>query len=142
MMVIEDAVEYNDYVIKQQDNIGNELKIFIAILNDTESIKSSAVSELDNVKDVINQSIRNLNNLQTLDPDFEMKENAVNLFNFYKRTMENAYVEMVDEIYSESPDGDRMNEIISKITEDEAIYDNAFLGAQQDFADYYNIRLE
>ena len=56
--------------------------------------------------------------------------------------METAYVEMVNEIYSESPDNDRMNEIIAKISEDEAIYDNAFLSSQEKFAENYNIRLE
>ena len=77
-MVIKDAVDYNDYVVKQQDMIGDELKVFIGILNDVESVKSSAVSELDNVKDIINQSIRNLKNLKKIDPDFDMTENALN----------------------------------------------------------------
>lgn len=140
--VITDAVAYNDFIVEQQNSIGLEIKVFSSIISDTTSMKSEAVAELEVLKSVVVKSTEKLKTLKQLDPDFDMKPAAVNLFGFYKRIMETYYVTFLDELYVEIPDMDKLNVILGKITDEEAIYDNAYADAQQAFAEHYNIDLE
>ena len=140
--VITDPIAYNDFIVEQQNYIGLEIKVFSSIISDTTSYKSEAVAELEVLKSAVEKSTKNLKRLKQLNPDFNMKSQAVNLFGFYKRIMETYYVDFLDELYVEIPDMDNLNVLLDKITDEEAVYDNAYADAQKAFAEHYNISLE
>lgn len=139
---IDDPIEYNDFIIGQQMKISDELKIFSNILSDVSKSKEDAKGQLVNLKNAAENAIDNVSNLNKMDPDFDLRDNAVSLFKFYLKTIENAYVELVDEYFSEYPSEENVKEIFRKITAEEEEYDKAFLSAQEDFAEYYNFTLE
>jgi hypothetical protein len=134
--------DYNNFVVDQQNAIGAELKVFISVITDPASEQSEAMDELTTLSGVIDQSVKRLELLKPIDPDFDLKSSALSLFGFYKRTMTTTYVEVVNELYAEVPDADKLNQYLATITEEEAVYDNAFQSAQSAFADHYNITLE
>lgn len=139
--VLTDAVSYNDFVIRQQDNIGADIRALVEVVNDVTSTKDDAYKALRKLQATIAGSIANLEGLQTLEPDFGFKDKSIILFKFYKKISENSYVEMVDELYSDAPDVDKIERIQIEIETEEAPLDDAFLGAQKKFAAHHGITL-
>jgi len=142
LKVISNPVEYNDYIINQQNSIGSELKVLISIVTNDSSFKTQALTELSILTGVVEEAVNNLQNLKPIDPDSGLTASAIDLFSFYKLIMSTSYKELIDEIYAEAPDSEKMNRILTTITEDEAKYDAAFQSSQQYFSEYYNFTLE
>jgi len=141
-VVITVPVEYNDYIVEQQNKIGSEMKVFIGVLTDELSTKSEALTALDKLNETISLSTITIENLKQIDPDFGLKTEALNLFKFYSKTISTSYLKLLDELYAETPDLDKMNQLMTQITEEEAIYDNAYKTAQEKFAAQNNFVLE
>lgn len=142
LKIISDPVEFNDYIVNQQNSIGSELQVLISIVTDNSTTKTQALTELDILNGVVADAVINLQNLKPIDPDSGLTAAAIDLFSFYKRIMSTSYKELVDEIYAEAPDAEKMDLILSSITEDEAKYDATFQTSQQSFANYYNFSLK
>jgi hypothetical protein len=139
---ITDPVEYNDYIVDAQNRIGKNLLDLMAVVNDLESTHEQAKTSLSVLNSTIDMSILSLENLKTLEPDFGIKQTAIELFLFYQKTMRTTYVIMVDEIYSAEPNLELLNKYMAEITEEEGKYDNAFQSSQEQFAAKHNISLE
>lgn len=139
---ISDPVEYNDYIVDSQNSIGQKLLELLAVVNDLESTHDEAKASLQLLNNTIDISIESLENLKTLEPDFGMKQTAIELFLFYQKTMRTTYVLMVDEIYSAEPDVELLDKYMAEITEEESKVDNAFQSSQEQFAVKHNISLE
>jgi len=141
-IVITEPIKYNDFIVEQQNQIGNGIVALIAVFGDTNGTKTIAIEKLNIVLKSTSEAIDNISKLKAINPDYGLKENALNLFTFYKRTMGSTYFTVIDEIYSDQPDTDKLNELVNSISAEEAGYDNAFQTSQQEFADEYDFTLE
>ena len=139
---ISDPIKYNDFIVEQQMKISEELKIFSNVLSDITKSKDDATEQLDILRNAAVKAIENVNSLDKMSPDFDLKDNAVSLFKFYKSVIDNAYLELVNEYFSEYPSEEKVKEIFKKISEEEVAYDQAFLTSQEEFAEHYNFTLE
>jgi hypothetical protein len=140
-VVITDPVKYNDYIVNQQTAIGEGILNFTNALNQENITKQAALDQLDISLKIAEKSIDNIKKLKRLNPDFGLGDAALSLFEFYKKTMEVSYKEMVIELFNTEPDMDKLNRIIQSVSDDEKIVDDTFSKAQEKFAQHYNISL-
>ena len=140
--VITVPTEYNDYIVGQQNMIGEGILNFVSVFSDTASTSADAKAKLNLVLQTTSDVIDNMNNLQTYTPDFGLKESAINLFTFYKRIIGTTYFAIVDEVYSTTPDTAKLDEMLKAITEEEAGLDKAYQESQQKFAAENKFTLE
>jgi hypothetical protein len=141
-MKISDPVKYNDYIVEQQNHIGDELLKLIAMFDALPEDQTVATDQLDVIISTAKTSIVNLNNLKPIANEFGMKQAAIDLFTFYKGTMDTDYRTVLDQLYAETPDMELLQGILVKIQEEEAAVDQKFQGAQQKFSAHHNIQLE
>ncbi len=139
---ITEPVAYNDYIVNQQNLIGKNLLSFIDVFSDTTASKNDAIGKLNIVILTASDAIDNMNSLKTYDPDFGLKQSALNLFSFYKRVLGTTYFSILDEVYSAQPDSQKVNDLVASITEEEAGFDKAYAAAQEKFAAANNFTLE
>jgi hypothetical protein len=140
-MVIKDPVKYNDYIVEQQNLIGEQLLSLIDMFSDLPEDKAVITSHLDKLINTCGTAVNKVKNLKTIPNEFGMKQAAIELFSFYKVTMDTDYRALIDEFYKAMPDGDAMQDIIARIEAAEAPLDESFQGKQGQFAKYHNIML-
>lgn len=129
-----DPVKYNDFIVGEQNKIGESLLDLMEVINDETSTLDVAMSYLGTLSATIDQSIANMENLEKLTNDYGLKNASMELFGFYKRIMRDKYSEILKQLYSESPDVDAINRITQEVSDEEKGYDAAFQKAQQAFA--------
>jgi hypothetical protein len=139
---ISDPVKYNDYIVEQQNNIGDELLKLIAMFDALPEDQSIPTDQLNVIISTAKTSIANLNNLKPIANEFGMKQSAIDLFNFYKGTMDTDYRTVLDQLYAETPEVALLQEILVKIQGEEAAVDQKFQEAQEKFSQHHNIQLE
>lgn len=138
------AISYNDYIVEQQTAIGLKILDFNKVVNVTVNYDTlmMALKEIDKT---IDKSLKNLKNTIAFEKETELKTSALNLFQFYKRIMNNEYKEMIKILskgeYSEE-DSAKMSEILDKVVKDENAFDATFLDAQKKFAEKYGFTLQ
>jgi uncharacterized protein Yka (UPF0111/DUF47 family) len=141
VVAITEPVKYNDYIVDQQTAIGEGILSFTNALNDEKNTQEGALNQLDLSLKITENALANIKNLKRLNPDFGLGDAAQALFEFYKKTMEISYKEMVIELFNTSPDMDKLNRIIQSVSDDEKMVDQTFSEAQEKFAQHYNISL-
>jgi len=126
----DEPIEYNDYIIGLQNEIGVEIQAFIsAVTNDG---KSDALASLNNLIAVIDKKITDLSNLSDFEGNTEFRDAGLELFKFYKSIAVNEYKEFVEIKFKEIADDDdntKLEEIVKRIQENEKEYDEVFLNA-------------
>lgn len=139
-----EASEYNDYIVELQNKIGYKMLEFNERIGEEgatlESVTPYHSALVQTTKDVI----ADLKKLPAFEGNSSFKNSAVDLFNFYLKTIEVDYKEMMELIFSETMDEaalERLSQILEQITTDEAVYDENFAREQQAFADKYNFDL-
>ncbi len=140
--LISDPIEYNDFIVKQQQDIGAQIGVLNTIITNPQSTEKLALEQVNIILDITLKSIENTNNLVPLEPDFDFKMNAINLFNLYKKILETSYVTMVKELYSANKDDNKLKKIYDEMILEEKKYDEAYLASQEEFATHYNFKLE
>lgn len=134
------AVDYNNYIIGQQEKIVNKMnELSEAIDAETYDIAGTKREEL--VKQCVT-SIDSVKALEAFNKNTGFRDEAVTLFTFYKAISEKEYKEMLDILKKENigePDVARMNEIKEDITKRENERDGAFASAQSTFYKENNI---
>jgi len=141
-LVITEPVKYNDYIVNEQNAIGEKIINLMGIVSEATSTHETAMAALQLLSNTIDNSIRNLENLKTYDPDFGMKVAAMDLFQFYHRIIQNQYVQLINELYTEQPNVEKINGLVDQVSVEEKGFDDAFQAAEQKFADANNITLE
>lgn len=136
------AIEYNDYIVEAQNKIGKTLLDLNAVVANVESTHEQAKASLMVLRNTIDASINTLENLEQLTPDYGLRATALDLFRFYKRIMNNQYVQMTDEIYSANPNYELLDKLLAEVSSEEKTYDDAFQSAQEQFASANNFVLE
>lgn len=138
------AIEYNDFIVDQQTEIGMKILDFNKVVSTTINYDTlmMALKEIDRT---IDKSIKNLKGLTPFEKETEMKTAALNLFQFYKRIMGNEYKEMIKILskgtYTDE-DNTRMAEILDKVVKDENAFDETYQNAQKKFASKYGFSLQ
>lgn len=139
---INDPIAYNDFIVNQQGLINVELNALFEVMQDINKTKESIMQQHAKVVSTAKTAIASLKQLKKLDPDFDFQVSAINLFDFYIRTLETGYILLIDELLKEKPDETLIENELMKLSEEEVIYDGAFAKAQESFAAHYNFTLE
>jgi hypothetical protein len=137
-------VEYNDYIVNSQ----NELIELLLVFNEEVSADGAEEDSLLLLADQMTLKAKSLVSKVQAMSDYEgnwdLRNSALELFQFYERTFSNEYREMIKLIFAPELDEatlTKLNEILEKVTNAEAYYDNKFAEAQQAFAKKHNIEL-
>lgn len=138
---ITDPVKYNDYIIDEQNEIGESLLDLMDIISDETSTEDVAMAYLDLLTATIDLSLADLENLEKMKDDYGLRKAALDLFGFYRRIMGTKYAEMIEQLYSESPDMEVIDRITKEVSDEEKGYDAAFQSAQQSFATAHGFTL-
>jgi hypothetical protein len=104
--------------------------------------KKIATDQLQNVLTAAKNGIDSLQQLRPMEDEFGMRKAAINLFQFYKETMDKDYRTIIDQLYLETPDLEVLQEVIARVQAGEAEVDKQFQTAQAAFAKHYNIDLQ
>jgi hypothetical protein len=138
---ISDPVKYNDFIVGEQNEIGESLLDLMEVINDETSTLDIAMTYLGTLSATIDQSIADMENLEKMNNDYGLKKSAMDLFGFYKRIMGDKYSEIIKQLYSESPDIVLIDQITKEVADEEKGFDAAFQLAQQSFATGYGFTL-
>lgn len=135
------AVEFNDGIVGLQMNIMEPALELMSLESD------DILGDLEDVTAETEHSIKVLEEMEVYPGGEAMKKAALDLFNFYLRTMQGPWKEALT-LYVEK--GDKMTdeeiirfqELLTEPGREETQYDNAFGTAQDNFAATNNIRIE
>lgn len=139
---ITDPVKYNDYIVGEQDRIGTELLKLIDMFGALPEDKQVTINQLEVVLRTCESANANLDRLKPIEHEFGLRDAAKGLFTFYHNIIDTDYRVVIDELYADTPDIDKMQEILNNVTTAEATYDETFQTAQQSFAKYHNMELK
>jgi hypothetical protein len=142
------AIDYNDFVVDLQDSIGYSLLAFNNIIgadNITHSdIRTLGMDNLEKCKKLTKVKIDILQKTKPYLKGDALKQAALNLFNFYYKTMNTDYKRMVEllsvETYTQGTIS-QLSEIQEKVTTEEKTLDDAYMAAQIAFAKTYGFEL-
>jgi hypothetical protein len=139
---ISDPIAYNDYIVDQQNRIGEELLKLIGMFDALPEDKAVCTDQLDVIISTCRSATTNVQNLKPIEKEFGMKLAALELFAFYNETMDTDYRLVIDELYKDTPDLELLNQILVRIQTAEGEVDEKFQGAQESFAKYHKISLQ
>lgn len=139
------AVEYNDFIVKEQAKIGNKIQDFNKTFEQTTDSTIMHIAR----KEIINQvdsSIKQLRKMVPFNADTSLKKSAISLFYFYRKAAVNEYAKIITIFLNNKISNDeklkQFQDTYKLVTETEAIYDENFALAQRAFAVKHNIKLE
>ena len=138
------GVDYNDYIVGLQNNIGKAIVEFNEVMGGEEVTKASIEPYYLSMKLAAQQAVIKTKALGPYKGNTELRNAAVNLFQFYVETFGNEYREMIDlVIEAEITEATlvRVNEILASVTEKEGGLDQAFQMAQGNFAKQFGFSL-
>jgi hypothetical protein len=128
--------------VGEQNKIGAELVTLVNMFAELPEDRKVMDDQLNMVVKQAGKSVKALENLQPLKEDMGLRVAAINLFKFYERIMNEEYRLIIDQLYAELPDMDLMDQIVAKVSEEEAKYDQAFQTAQQKLASKHGFLLQ
>lgn len=136
------AIEYNDYIIKQQLDIGDMLTKY----NGTFEAGTSADRHkaLDNLIAQADVSYNNIKAIGGYAGNDSFRKAALDLFSFYKRAFSGDYAQMlviIDKADITQADLDELDKIVKKVSNEENGLDTKFLAEQEAFAKTHGITL-
>ncbi len=141
-VVYKTAVEYNNYIIDRQKILIKNVMDFVQV---SQTDLDSADKILDKNVAEISVMINDMNGMPAYKGDSTLRNASINLFKFYKRVFGNEYKKLI-EIRRYGGDSTsngvaEMNDIVQRITKEEANYDRIFHNTQKDFAEKNNMKL-
>lgn len=139
---ITDPVEYNDYFVNNQNKIGDELLKLIGMFDNLPEDKAIVNAQLKKVIAECDNAIAAVKSIKPIANEFNLRSASQDLFVFYKTTMSTDYPQLIDELYNPAPDMEKLTAILLKVQDGEAIVDEKFQKAQQEFATFHKIELE
>lgn len=132
------AIDYNDYVVDLQSRIIAKMIEFNLHVSSEEATQNSAKIYFEDMLKTTKASISELEKLQAWEKDSDLKMAAMTLFRFYEKTIDQDYRRIIQIIYD--PIGMteetqvEFDEILTRITDDEAKIDEQFQTEQTKFA--------
>ncbi|MBN2893902.1 MAG: hypothetical protein JXL97_18680 [Bacteroidales bacterium] len=141
-----DPVKYNDDVVTQQSNVYDKLDSLETILNDDVIDEEACEGAFKDAIAITDAAIKKLEEMGAYKDDATFQKAGIDLFTQVKSLLENDYRDLY-ELYKkpiedwEDADFDSMYDIWDAIDYGIIDKEDAFLDAQQNFADTYNIVL-
>jgi hypothetical protein len=139
-----DALQYNDYIVSQQNLIGEKLIAFnnqFSIENVTKEVVQQYYNELLDTTRVV---VARMHNLEAFQGDNQLLKAATALMEFYQQTVEGAYMQIIN-IYFDPGFNDQsietLQNLLNKVTADESVLDSQFQESQSAFAEKYGFTL-
>lgn len=139
--IVKDPVKYNDFIVNQQNMIGEELIQLIGMFDALPDDQQVVFDQLEVVISTCKSAIAATQNLKPISNEFGLKKNALALFGFYEEIMDDDYRKAIAELYAEEPNLELLQSLLTSIQEREAKFDQSFQGSQQEFAKFHNIQL-
>ena len=140
-----DPIAYNDYIVDLQNKIGEKLIAFNEqVASETASYASVEPYFLAMGAEMQDAVIK-IRTLPEYEGNTDLRNAATALFDFYLNTFQNEYLIMLNLVFDPDFDAEdltKLQEILTRITEQEGILDSNFQTAQQAFATKYNITLD
>lgn len=137
-------VEYNDYIVNSQNELIELLLVFNEEVSADGAEKDSLLVLADQMTLKAKSLVTKVQAMSDYEGNWDLRNSALELFQFYVATFSNEYREMIELIFAPELDEatlTKLNEILEKVTNTEAYYDNKFAEAQQAFAKKHNIEL-
>lgn len=138
------AIEYNDYIVDQQNSIASAMLIFNDGLSDVAATKESAIYKLEGLKTATKNSLANVRKISDYEGNVELRGATIDLFTFYEETFADEYLQLINLLYQEEIDDAtmaQMDALLMDISEREQVLDDKFGSAQQAFATKYDFEL-
>lgn len=139
-MTYSSAVEYNDYIVKKQQDLMNDV------------IKLSANQDVNNFEKTINdmipkieQSIKDIQGMPAWNGDTTFRNKALDLFKFYHEACTNEFstvVKSLKDVQTNPDNVTKIQEITTDVSKREEDFDNAIQQAQQNFAKNNNMDIK
>lgn len=140
-----EAVDYNDYIVDQQNSIGRELITFNEAFADETVTFESITPTYNQLIKVTETAIANVTAMDAYGGNTDLRNSAAALFGFYLDIFKNEYLEMMKILLQDEATESgfaRVEEIMQQISASEAEFDQAFNDAQTAFAEKHNFKLE
>lgn len=140
------AAKYNNKIIKEQHEITPMIVAFLHMQTKHYVKKEHEWSEQEriNIEKKLSKAIAHVMNLRPFEGDTELKEAALAWFELYRRSFDVEYEEIVAILgKKEKTEADiaRVEEIKSKLIQEEESIDQRFAKAQENFAAKYQLSL-
>jgi len=140
----DNAVDYNDYIVDLQNQIGNLIIQFNEKIGQEDMTRERIQPHFDKMLATTKSAITKVEKLKGFEGNVALRNNALELFKFYYTTFSVDYKELLDIYFSGNLDEaaiERMGYVLEKVTTNEAVYDDNYAKAQADFAKKYNFEL-
>lgn len=138
------AVDYNDHIVELQRRIGVKMMKFNEELSSDAATLESVNAELKELQSVADDVISNCQKLPAYEKNTALRDAAMDLFKYYKKTFKEDYSRMVQLIYGDELTEESIKEleaILEKVTVDEKVLDERFMKEQTSFADKHGFSL-
>lgn len=138
------AIDYNDYIVEQQNKVGEAILTFNDVMASDDATKESIQPYHELLISTCREGLGNLHELSDYEGNDELRQAAIDLFNFYVLTFTDDYTEMIEILFGENSDEetmDNLNALLEKITIGEGEFDNGFAMAQASFSELYGFDL-
>ena len=131
------AVEYNDFIVRQQTKVGEAIKEFITVFTDTND--STKIQESRNqIAIEADSAVARVKRLVSFQGDTAFKQSSIRLYRFYASIARVEYDQIVRVSYNKSKKAEDIQKeigaIVQDITEREKKVDADFVQAQKAFA--------
>lgn len=135
-------VEYNQYIVNEQQKVVNIMISFSNKFNTTDSL---LMVNYNYTKNELKKVLENIRKLPPYEGDESLKNAALPLFELYYSAMDIEYKEIVS-LFIKKDFGnktqERVNSLLQSINEREKLLDVKFKQAQTDFAKKYDLKIE
>lgn len=138
------AVDYNDHIVELQSRIGVKMVEFNEVLSREGATLELVNAELKELQSVADDVISESQKLPAYEKNTSLRDAAIDLFKYYKKTFKEDYSRMVQLIYGDDLTEESIKEleaILEKVTVDEKVLDERFLKEQTSFADKHGFSL-
>jgi hypothetical protein len=139
----QEARKYNDKIITEQHNITSQMVKFFksfktASLDDLKKQRAMLITKIDKSTDKVKA-------MNGFDNDTKLRDGAVEIFGFYKSTLEKEYNEMIQLIANRGrskADNETLEKYKNDLISREDDMDNKFAKIQEDFAARHKLILQ
>jgi hypothetical protein len=138
------AVDYNDYIIEQQNHVGAAVLTFNEVMAGADATKENIQPYHDVLILACHEALGKISSMSDYEGNFELRDAAIDLFTFYLHTFEDDYAEMINLVYSDDSDEatmDSINALLEKISAEEGEIDDRFAAAQFSFSEIHGFDL-
>lgn len=142
---VNEAAAYNDSIVEQQEKIIEKIVVLNTYLEDLDS--AGIATAYSDLKQQTDQSIATISDMGAFKEDASLKNEAVNLFNFYQGIFNTEYDTIITLIYKgqegiTEEDLAFIDSVSTSIEEREAMQEKDFKAVHETFARKHNLILK